>query len=552
MSSTVGDGATALSEQSSRKPRRAERTTGGGRHVATMARLSVVAVVVGATIIAALNHRSSQVTAQSSPTSSTSGAVIGPAHEKSVSFLVLLHSTSQPTCLVRWAKSARLSVQWSKGQRWASISGAPRDVDQSFKVSIDDYRTSGGSVAFAANRAATVPTGVCGEIAGVGTIHSFVRPTSAGVPRGGLSSENMITAYDALPLARAGDSGQGETVVFMEGGGFLQSDFTTFARVEKLPPFNIALIGKNTGFNDETTMDLETVHEIAPRAQLVFFNLDSISKATSDADLFAQAFVEAAAKYPGSIVSLSLGLCESNTQAFNRTDLEALNSTVLSIEAKGSTVFASSGDSGGLDCTPNADAGQTPQSSFEGVVIPAALPAVTGTGGTALTTDAAGQYVGETTWSEPFLSQGTGGGASVIFERPSWQTGEGTGGQADADNGREVPDVSSDSDPATGNFIVEQGKAGQGGGTSLAAPTWAAFTALIDAYLIHINDPPVGFFNPALYYLANSSPPYPPFHDITQGGNDFFSATPGYDMTTGLGSPYVYNIARDLAAEKSS
>ena len=116
-------------------------------------------------------------------------------------------------------------------------------------------------------------------------------------------------------------------------------------------------------------------------------------------------------------MSMSLGECESDTQAFDRADLVALNSTVASIEAKGSTVFAASGDAGGLDCTPAADYGQPPQSSFEGVTVPASLPAVTGTGGTALTTDAAGNYSRETTWSEPLLSQGTGGGVATVFSR---------------------------------------------------------------------------------------------------------------------------------------
>ena len=66
-----------------------------------------------------------------------------------------------------------------------------------------------------------------------------------------------------------------------------------------------------------------------------------------------------------------------------------------------------------------------------GDVKSASLPAVTGTGGTALTTDASGDYVGETTWSEPLLSQGSGGGVSVLEPRPSWQTGIGTGGQVE-------------------------------------------------------------------------------------------------------------------------
>jgi kumamolisin len=517
---------------------------------ATVMRLCVVLAVVSATAVAAIRQSPSLLAVgQQSSLSSISGTNIGPTHEKSVSFLVLLHSAVQPTCLVRWASSAGLSVHWTRGQRWASISGAPRDVDRSFKVTIDDYRSSSGSVAFAANRAATVPSGVCDEVSGVGSIHSFVQPTSTGVPQGGLSSVNLLNAYDALPLTENGDTGQGETVVFMEFGGFLQSDFNKFAQVEKLPPFSVSLIGKNTGFDDETTMDIETVHEIAPRAHLVFFNLNSINTA-SDAVMFNQAFIQAAQQYPGSIISMSLGICETFSQVWNSSDLIAMNSTVASIEAKGSTVFASSGDSGGLDCTPDSDAGQVPQSSFVGVEVPAVLPAVTGTGGTALTTDAAGNYIGETTWSEPFLSQGTGGGTSQIFQRPSWQTGVGTGGQFDTNNGRQVPDVSSDSDPATGNFIVENGKADEGGGTSLAAPSWAGFTALMDEYLKAHGDPPVGFFNPILYQLANSPQPFAPFHDVTLGGNDFYPATPGYDMATGLGSPNVFNLARDLVAGK--
>jgi kumamolisin len=439
-------------------------------------------------------------------------------------------------------------VRWSPGQRWATISGAPLDVDRSFHLSIDDYRTSAGQVIFASDHPAAVPTGVCGEVAAVGTIHSFVEPTSFAVPSGGLSSVGLLRAYDVLPLTQKGYDGQGETVVLMEGGGFLRSDLSTFDSDENLPPFKLTLVGKNTGFDDETTLDLETAHEIAPQAQLVLFNLNSIPDATSDADLFAQAFLEAEAQFPGAIMSLSLGLCETDTQVFDRADLVALNSTVGSIEAKGSTVFAASGDAGGLDCTPPSDYGQPPRSSFEGVSVPASLPAVTGTGGTTLTTDAAGNYASETTWSEPLLSQGTGGGVSTAFSRPSWQAGVGTGGQADAGNGRQVPDVSADADPTTGNLIIEKGKKALGGGTSLAAPTWAGFTAIMDQYLRANHDPAVGFFNPTLYHLANASVPYPPFHDITVGGNDFYAATPGYDMTTGLGSPDVYNLARDLKA----
>jgi kumamolisin len=96
-----------------------------------------------------------------------------------------------------------------------------------------------------------------------------------------------------------------------------------------------------------------------------------------------------------------------------------------------------------------------------------------------------------------------------------------------------VPDISGDADPSTGYQIVVDGQAGVVGGTSAVAPLWAALIALINQKLGR----PVGFINPALYALAAS-----PFLDITTGNNDdsglgYFSAGPGWDACTGLGSP---------------
>jgi kumamolisin len=519
------------------------------RGAAALRALSLVVLVGAGTVVL----RQSSVTLPSaSPANAASswsspGTLIGPAREKSVSFLVLLRAAARPSCLMRWGSSARLSVKWTAGQHWAEISGAPRDVDRSFHVSIEDYRSASGSSVFATNHPAATPTGVCGEVAGVGSIHSFVQPTSLAVPQGGLSRVDLLRAYDALPLTSAGYNGQGQTIVLLEVGGFIAGDFNKFAAMEGLPGYNLSVVGSASTYSDETDMDVETVHEIAPQAHLVFLNILGIN-ARSNAAVYADAFVFASKHWPGAVFSISLSQCETDTQAFNYSDLIALNSTVMSIEAKGSTVYASSGDSGGLDCTPWSQAGQPPESSFVGVGVPASLPAVTATGGTSLTTDAAGNYVFETTWSESFLSQGTGGGVSHYFPRPSWETGTGTGGQIDTGNHFEVPIVSADSDPNTGNAVILNGQASMGGGTSLASPIWAGFTAIMDQYLKAHHDRQVGFFNPILFHLANSPEPYPPFHDITIGGNDFYLATPGYDMTTGLGSPDVFNLARDLAA----
>lgn len=517
------------------------------------ARRAAVAVAVAGCVAVGLATTTSPAISGVTPSSvgirpwTDPGVNLGPTTVKSVTFLVTLRSSARPSCLERWSLKSGIHVQWAPSEQWATLTGAPGKVDRSFDVKIDNFRTSTGSVVFAADRAATVPSGLCGEVTGIGTIHSFVKPFALDVAKGGLSRVDLMTAYDVVPLAQQGIDGQGQTVVFLEFSGFLSKDLSEFAAAERLPSYALTFVGKNTGGTDETPMDIETVHEIAPDAHLVVVNLESLAtKNETFAALFVNAFTGAAKRWPGALYSVSLGLCEDHNEYFNKTDVLAMQSAVSSIEAKGATVFASSGDAGGLDCTPQSGYGKAPQSSYVGVEEPAALPAVTGTGGTSLSTDANGNYVSESTWSEPLLAQGSGGGVSQVFARPSWQTGTGTGGQVDQGNGREVPDVSADADPATGNFIVEGGAATQGGGTSLAAPIWAGVTALMNQYLLDHGGKRVGFFNPVLYHLADTPQTYPPFHDITTGGNDFYTATPGYDMVTGLGSPDVWNLARDL------
>lgn len=108
--------------------------------------------------------------------------------------------------------------------------------------------------------------------------------------------------------------------------------------------------------------------------------------------------------------------------------------------------------------------------------------------------------------------------------------------------------MAADADPTTGAAVRFDGRWLGSGGTSLATPVWAAFCALIDEYLRGKGDSPVGFANPLLYQLASAQSPYSPFHQVTLGANDFYPAGPGYNMVTGLGTPDVWDIARDLAA----
>jgi kumamolisin len=290
----------------------------------------------------------------------------------------------------------------------------------------------------------------------------------------------------------------------------------------------------------ETELDIEAVHDIAPDAHIVVVNFN-VQTAAQMVGLFHTV----ANSLPGAIWSFSLGQCETET-GFSPTDFSSIDAALLDAEARGTTVFASSGDAGGLDCTPYQAFGNNPRAGFVGVNMPASFPPVTAVGGTSLSTTKNGSYVAESSWTEPLLSQGTGGGISQIWNPPCWQVGPGTGDFYGSTPGRQVPDVAAVADPSTGLWVYSQGSAGQIGGTSLAAPVWAGFAVLIDQYLHTEGKPPLGEANPYLYRLASRSQHYPPFHDVKTGGNAVYPATTGYDMATGLGSPNVWNLARDL------
>ncbi len=210
-------------------------------------------------------------------------------------------------------------------------------------------------------------------------------------------------------------------------------------------------------------------------------------------------------------------------------------------------MFAASGDAGAYDC------GDTNLA----VDSPAGDPNITGVGGTNLQLNN-GAYGSESVWSNPNDTQRGPQGLSSFFKQPVWQIGPSV--QNQYSNGyREVPDVSADADPATGYSVYCTAVASgcnlswqMRGGTGAAAPLWAGSTALINEYLQQQHKTRLGFANPMLYGLQDATQPFPPFHNITSGTNLFYPATPGYDEASGLGSPDLYNVARDVAAGVSS
>ncbi len=192
-------------------------------------------------------------------------------------------------------------------------------------------------------------------------------------------------------------------------------------------------------------------------------------------------------------------------------------------DVNGVTFLASSGDSG------------------SGTIYPSASPYVISVGGTSLYLGSGTSYGSESAWS------GSGGGLSPYESRPTYQNGV----ENVVGNQRGVPDVSADADPNTGVWVYDSYAGGwyEVGGTSVATPIWAGLIAIADQGRTSIGEGTLDSIQTltALYGLPASD-----FHDITSGNNGGYSAGPGYDLVTGLGSPIANLLVPALAGNENS
>ena len=477
----------------------------------------------------------------------TSSADLGPAQSGQVQLIAGLAVSSRPDTLIAWAKSHGLSVNWRPGDDWASVEGAPAHVAETFGVPVHDYRSRSGPVFYASAQQPSVPAELRDEVTALGRLLGYrplhlARPADVplDVPKGGLTPDELVASYDAGPLIAAGFTGRGQTIAFLEGGGYDQADFDAYADLSHLPRFVPTVIGGPLGKPDgETTMDLEVAHAIAPDAQLVIIAVPQEIHGYQDV---ADVLQKADQRFPGAVWSSSVGWgCDRTDTA---TDLSPLRTVLNTAETHGTSAFDASGDTAGYECKNTKDWATPPGASDKGLDSLASLPEITSVGGTTLSTDADGTWVAEETWIDTAMTQGTGGGVSALFPRPAWQNA--VVSSADTTRAhRLIPDVAADADPFTGVRIVFNQKTGSGGGTSQAAPIWAGLTTLMNQYLIAHGGHAAGAMNPLLYRVSADAA-RPAFHDITVAGNAVYMANPGYDVVTGLGSPDVNNLVQDL------
>ena len=183
-------------------------------------------------------------------------------------------------------------------------------------------------------------------------------------------------------------------------------------------------------------------------------------------------------------------------------------------------------------------------------------PYITVVGGTTLTTDASQHWVSEVVWNNNnsgngTTNTGTSGGISTGYLIPAWQQNVSMATNGGSAGSRNVPDVAMVADNvytvARGGIIYYTQ------GTSIAAPLWASFTALVNQQTAAQGKPPMGFLNPAFYAIGLGQAATNYYHDITVGNNtntispNKYYAVAGYDLCTGLGTPNGANLINALA-----
>ena len=339
-----------------------------------------------------------------------------------------------------------------------------------------------------------------------------------------LTAVQVAAFYDFPPNT----DGTGQTIAIIElGGGYTQADLDTYFSGLGLATPSVTAVGVDGGSNSprqqadgEVLLDIQVAGAVAPgAAQVVYF------APNTDAG-FVDAISEAAHATPTpAVISISWGGPENSWSDQSRS---AMDSALADAAVLGVTVTVASGDNGSSD-DPN-------NSNSVNVDFPASSPHALGCGGTQLIGDTSTYTItSEVVWNELANGEGAGGGGvSVVFPLPDYQTNAGVPVSVDGGAvGRGVPDVAGNADPTTGYLVVVDGQQQPIGGTSAVAPLYAGLIAR----LAQATGKNFGLMQPMLYAGITPGTTTPGFNDIVDGNNGAYKAGPGWDATTGLGSP---------------
>lgn len=420
-------------------------------------------------------------------------------------------------------------VETSRPRRSVSLSGTVAAFSAAFGVTLETYEHPHGTY-----RGRTGPVHVPDELKEIveGVFGLDDRPQAKPHLRikgshGNVQWHAGSTSYTPPQVATlydfpSGGTGAGECIGIIElGGGFRPADLATyFSELQISPAPQVVAVsvdhGKNhptgdpNGPDGEVMLDIEVAGAVAPRARLAVYFAPNTDRGFLDAVTTA---IHDSRNKP-SVLSISWGGPESS---WTPQAMHAFDQAFQAAAALGLTVCCASGDDGSSDGVNDGH----PHVDF-----PASSPFALACGGTRLM--GSGSTISdEVAWNDGPSGGSTGGGVSSVFALPSWQAVAHVPPSPTPTGGRGLPDVAGDADPATGYRVRVDGIETVIGGTSAVAPLWAGLIALINQQKAH----PAGYINPRLY--GNTGV----LHDITSGSNGAFTAGPGWDACTGLGSP---------------
>ncbi len=463
-----------------------------------------------------------------------------------------------------WLESHGFHVdEVATGRGWINFSGTVKQVENAFATEIHDYQID-GKIYHANSVPASIPRGLAQLANGVVTLHSFPRPAhntgARPVPpdfnAGGshfLSPDDFATIYNLGGAYGSGYTGAGETIAIVGRTDILLSDVTTFRSTFGLPVNNPTFVhnGADPGVvssNEETEADLDVEWSgaVAKNATLKFV-ISKSTVSTDGVDLSAQYIVN---NNLAVAMSTSFGQCEANMGATENTFYKNLWAQAAS---QGITSFVSSGDSGAAGC----EGGNSSTGSGRAVSGLSTTPYNVCVGGTEFndtgnpslywsptnttTKGSALSYIPEVAWNESGSNGGsglwsTGGGASSVYSKPSWQVAPGV----PADSKRDVPDISLTAAGHDGYLVYQEGSFFVVSGTSASSPSMMGLMALI----VQKDGARQGNANTVLYPMAaaqygGTGPTV--FHDTIGSSNTVpgvtgFTAGVAYDQATGVGS----------------
>jgi pseudomonalisin len=406
-----------------------------------------------------------------------------------------------------------------------SADGTALNVNQAFNTQLESYLVNGASV-YANLGPAQVPANLGGIVAAVLGLNNAAVMTlpTVSVPDfpGSYRPANLWLAYD---VGTTPSGSKTPIAIFAEGNvSGVISDLRLAETNNKLPqvPVTVERVGlasTDVSGVDEFDMDTQYSTGFADTVSRLYI-YDTTSLSDSDVALMFNRF---AAQKLARAGSASFGLCEAF--AYLDGSMLADDNSFLEAAAQGQTVFASSGDNGSA-CGVAVGVNGVSGAGAPMVNYPASSPYVLGAGGTTLVTNSNGTYDEEIAW------YASGGGASQFEASPFWQSAVNPLSTV----GKGVPDIAMDADPNSGVYIWLNGtEQCCYGGTSLSSPlSLGAFARFQSA---HSNK--VGFAGPAFYAGAMAAPSAASpagYHDIILGANGFYTALPGYDLVTGLGT----------------